>query len=72
VANRLEEKGLSLAVINARFARPLDEELIISQAQKPGRFSLWKRVFWKEALALPSGSFSTVRGCIRSGSKVLA
>jgi len=68
----LEEKGLSLAVINARFARPLDEELIISRLKKPGRFSLWKRVFWKEALALPSGSFSTVRGCIRSGSKVLA
>lgn len=32
-ADRLEEEGISLAVVNARFARPLDRELILSYAQ---------------------------------------
>jgi len=33
-ATELEKEGLSLAVINARFARPLDEEAILPYAQK--------------------------------------
>ena len=35
-ARRLEREGLSFAVVNARFAKPLDEELILRWA-KPGR-----------------------------------
>jgi 1-deoxy-D-xylulose-5-phosphate synthase len=31
-ANKLEDDGINLAVVNARFAKPLDEELIISYA----------------------------------------
>ncbi len=36
VARRLEKKGIHLAVVNARFAKPLDEELILPFV-KPGR-----------------------------------
>ncbi len=36
VANRLEREGISLAVVNARFAKPLDEKIILGYAQ-PGR-----------------------------------
>lgn len=36
VAKRLEQEGISLAVVNARFAKPLDEKIILSYAQ-PGR-----------------------------------
>lgn len=32
-ANRLEEEGISLAVVNARFAKPLDEALILDFAR---------------------------------------
>ncbi|MGA2531939.1 MAG: 1-deoxy-D-xylulose-5-phosphate synthase [Candidatus Aminicenantales bacterium] len=35
-ARELEKDGISLAVVNARFAKPLDEELILRYAQ-PGR-----------------------------------
>ena len=35
-ADRLEKEGISLAVVNARFARPLDEELILRFARKGG------------------------------------
>ena len=35
-ACRLEEEGISMAVINARFAKPLDEKMILRFAQ-PGR-----------------------------------
>jgi len=31
-ANKLEDDGIELAVVNARFAKPLDEELILSYA----------------------------------------
>jgi len=33
-AERLSQEGLSTAVINARFAKPLDQELIVSVAQR--------------------------------------
>lgn len=36
VAQRLQGKGISFSVVNARFAKPLDEELILRFAQ-PGR-----------------------------------
>ncbi len=36
-AERLAEQGLSVAVVNARFAKPVDEELIVSLAKKIGR-----------------------------------
>ncbi|MBJ6727690.1 1-deoxy-D-xylulose-5-phosphate synthase [Geomesophilobacter sediminis] len=32
----LKEQGISAAVVNARFVKPLDEELILSQAEKTG------------------------------------
>jgi 1-deoxy-D-xylulose-5-phosphate synthase len=35
-ARELEKEGISLAVVNARFAKPLDEETILAYAQ-PGR-----------------------------------
>lgn len=36
VARRLEKEGISFAVINARFAKPLDEELLLKYS-RPGR-----------------------------------
>jgi 1-deoxy-D-xylulose-5-phosphate synthase len=36
VAKRLEKEGINLAVVNARFAKPLDEKMILDYAQ-PGR-----------------------------------
>jgi len=37
VAQKLEPSGISCAIINARFAKPLDKELIITWAKKTGR-----------------------------------
>ena len=37
VAQELETEGISVAVINARFIKPLDEELILSFAKKTGK-----------------------------------
>jgi 1-deoxy-D-xylulose-5-phosphate synthase len=36
-AKRLADEGISVAVVNARFVKPLDEELIIAYAKKTGR-----------------------------------
>jgi 1-deoxy-D-xylulose-5-phosphate synthase len=36
-AERLAEEGFSAAVVNARFAKPLDEELLLRHARKTGR-----------------------------------
>ena len=36
-AEQLAEAGIDCAVVNARFAKPLDEELILEQAQNTGR-----------------------------------
>uniref|UniRef100_A0A7V4JQJ8 1-deoxy-D-xylulose-5-phosphate synthase n=1 Tax=Thermodesulfobacterium geofontis TaxID=1295609 RepID=A0A7V4JQJ8_9BACT len=36
-AEELEKEGISLAVINARFVKPLDEELILEFAKKTGK-----------------------------------
>ncbi|MDD2734847.1 MAG: 1-deoxy-D-xylulose-5-phosphate synthase [Desulfuromonadaceae bacterium] len=35
-ASALEEEGISLTVVNARFVKPLDEELLITLAEKHG------------------------------------
>jgi len=37
VAEELEKEGISLAVINARFVKPLDENLILDFAKKTGK-----------------------------------
>jgi 1-deoxy-D-xylulose-5-phosphate synthase len=37
-AQELAEEGLSVAVVNARWAKPLDQEMILHLAQKVGRF----------------------------------
>jgi 1-deoxy-D-xylulose-5-phosphate synthase len=36
-AKRLAEEGISVAVVNARFVKPLDEERIVSLAKRTGR-----------------------------------
>jgi len=36
-AKRLEKIGINAAVVNCRFAKPLDEDLIISFAKKTGK-----------------------------------
>jgi 1-deoxy-D-xylulose-5-phosphate synthase len=54
-AAELEKDGLSLAVVNARFAKPLDEELILRYAL-PGR-----TVVAVEEGILPGGFGSAVR-----------
>ena len=48
-AAMLAEKGISAAVINARFAKPLDERLIVEWARRTGR------VATLEEAALPGG-----------------
>lgn len=37
IANKLEEKNISIEVINSRFLNPLDEELVIKSAKKTKR-----------------------------------
>ena len=54
-AQRLEKEGISLAVVNARFVKPLDEELILHYA-RPGRF-----VFTAEEGVIEGGFGSAVR-----------
>lgn len=54
-AQRLEEEGISLAVVNARFAKPLDEEMILRFA-RPGR-----RVITAEEGVIAGGFGSAVR-----------
>lgn len=39
-AKRLEQQGISLAVINARFAKPLDERMILRFARPGGRITV--------------------------------
>jgi len=54
-ANALEKEGISLAVVNARFAKPLDEEAILQYARPGGVI-----VTVEEAI-LPGGFGSAVR-----------
>ncbi len=55
---RLKADGISAAVVNARFAKPLDEELILRMAKKTGR------VMTVEEHALMGGFGSAVLECL--------
>jgi 1-deoxy-D-xylulose-5-phosphate synthase len=57
-AERLSEEGISVAVINARFVKPLDEEMILSMAKKTG----W--VVTVEEHVLMGGFGSAVLECL--------
>jgi 1-deoxy-D-xylulose-5-phosphate synthase len=57
-AERLSEEGISVAVINARFVKPLDEDMILSVAKKTG----W--IVTVEEHALMGGFGSAVLECL--------
>lgn len=60
-AERLAAEGISAAVVNARFVKPLDEELILRMARKTGR------VVTVEEHALSGGFGSAVLECLAHG-----
>ena len=57
-AKRLADEGISVAVVNARFVKPLDDELIIAFAKKTGR------IITVEEHALFGGFGSAVLECL--------
>ncbi len=57
-AKRLADEGISASVVNARFVKPLDEEMIISAAKKTGR------IVTVEEHALFGGFGSAVLECL--------
>jgi len=57
-ADRLKADGISAAVVNARFVKPLDEQLILSLAKRTGR------VVTVEEHALQGGFGSAVLECL--------
>jgi len=57
-AAKLESEGISCAVVNARFAKPLDIELVCAQAANTGR------VVTLEEGCLPGGFGSAVAECL--------
>jgi 1-deoxy-D-xylulose-5-phosphate synthase len=57
-AKRLAEEGISVSVVNARFVKPLDEEMIVSFARKTGR------IITAEEHALFGGFGSAVLECL--------
>jgi 1-deoxy-D-xylulose-5-phosphate synthase len=59
-AEQLSAAGISAAVINARFVKPLDEELVIRMAKKTGR------VVTVEEHALQGGFGSAVIECLET------
>jgi 1-deoxy-D-xylulose-5-phosphate synthase len=59
-ALRLKSEGISAAVVNARFVKPLDEELVLSLARKTGR------IVTVEEHALQGGFGSAVLECLDS------
>jgi 1-deoxy-D-xylulose-5-phosphate synthase len=59
-AEQLNASGISAAVVNARFVKPLDEELVIRMAKKTGR------VVTVEEHALQGGFGSAVIECLES------
>ncbi|MEK6970637.1 MAG: 1-deoxy-D-xylulose-5-phosphate synthase [archaeon] len=58
VADELQKKGISAAVINARFAKPLDEEMITQFARKTGK------IITLEENTLVGGFGSAVLECL--------
>jgi 1-deoxy-D-xylulose-5-phosphate synthase len=59
-ARRLADEGISIAVVNARFIKPLDEEMVLALARKTGR------IVTVEEHALPGGFGSTVLECLEA------
>jgi 1-deoxy-D-xylulose-5-phosphate synthase len=57
-AKRLADEGISVAVVNARFVKPLDEEMILSIARKTGKLIM------VEEHALLGGFGSAVLECL--------
>ncbi|MGE5172899.1 MAG: 1-deoxy-D-xylulose-5-phosphate synthase [Betaproteobacteria bacterium] len=57
-AKRLAEEGISVSVVNARFVKPLDEEMIVALARKTGR------IVTVEEHALFGGFGSAVLECL--------
>ncbi|HTG01508.1 MAG TPA: 1-deoxy-D-xylulose-5-phosphate synthase [Nitrospirota bacterium] len=57
-AKRLADAGMSVAVVNARFVKPLDEMLILSMARRTGR------IITAEEHALLGGFGSAVLECL--------
>ena len=57
-AKRLADEGISVAVVNARFVKPLDEEMIVAFARKTGR------IVTVEEHALFGGFGSAVLECL--------
>jgi 1-deoxy-D-xylulose-5-phosphate synthase len=57
-AKRLAEEGISVAVVNARFVKPLDEEMVVAFAKKTGR------IVTVEEHALFGGFGSAVLECL--------
>ncbi len=57
-AKKLAEEGISVAVVNARFVKPLDKEMITSYARKTGR------LITAEEHALLGGFGSAVLECL--------
>jgi 1-deoxy-D-xylulose-5-phosphate synthase len=57
-AKRLADEGISVSVVNARFVKPLDEEMIVSLARKTGR------IITAEEHVLLGGFGSAVLECL--------
>lgn len=60
-AGKLREQGLNAAVVNARFVRPLDDELILTLARRT------QRILTVEENVLAGGFGSAVLECISRG-----
>ncbi len=60
-AKRLAEEGFSVAVVNARFVKPLDSAMIAALAKKTGR------IVTAEEHALQGGFGSAVLECLEAG-----
>jgi 1-deoxy-D-xylulose-5-phosphate synthase len=61
-ADELQKKGISAAVINARFAKPLDEKMITEFARKTGK------IITLEENTLVGGFGSAVLECLEKHS----
>jgi 1-deoxy-D-xylulose-5-phosphate synthase len=64
-AEELEKKGISAAVINARFAKPLDEKLLVDYAKKTGN------IITLEENTLVGGFGSAVLECLEKNNMVV-
>jgi 1-deoxy-D-xylulose-5-phosphate synthase len=60
-AKKLAEEGISVAVVNARFVKPLDSEMLLAFARRTGR------IVTVEEHALQGGFGSAVLECLEEG-----